>query len=231
MEFNFEKYQLRSLSFFELLTPEEGRYARQKSTRMEFKRGQVIIREGTYSKGIYIIRKGKVKIHNSNHEGKESIIYIYRKGEFFGYRPMVAEELNPVSTTAMDQVVATFIPKQVFFELLDESPHFARKLLSSTTSEFTVWINKITLFSQHAVKERVAMALIILSKVYQNGDGKRSKAVINIGRDDLAAYIGTAKETVVRMLRVFKDQGIISSRGTKIKVLKQSVLLDYLRYL
>jgi CRP-like cAMP-binding protein len=213
-----------------MLDRSDAKYARAKSVRMEYKKGQIIIREGTFSKGVYIVRKGKIKIHNSNPEGKESIFYIYKKGEFFGYRPMVAEELNPVSTTAMDHVVVSFIPKEVFFKLLNSSPVFARKLLSSVTSEFTVWVNKITLFSQYAVKERVAMALLILAKVYQNKNSSTSKVSITIGRDDLAAYIGTAKETVVRMLRVFKDQGIITAHGAKISIKKPKILLNYLKY-
>jgi CRP/FNR family transcriptional regulator, polysaccharide utilization system transcription regulator len=230
MEFNVEKYQLKSLSFYEMLLPEEAKYARRRSERLEFKKGQTIIREGTFSKGIYIVRKGKVKIHNSNSEGKESILYIYRRDEFFGYRPLVANEPNPVSATALENVVVTFIPKETFVELLDSSPVFARRILASITSEFSVWINKITLFSQHAVKERIAMALLILSRVYQRGPGSRSKVVIDMKREDLAAYIGTAMETVVRMLRVFKDGGIISSRGTKITINRPEVLLDYLGY-
>ncbi len=230
MDFNFEKYQLKSLLFYDMLLPEEAVYAKSNAIHLEFKKGQTIIKEGTFSKGIYIIKKGKIKIHNSNTEGKESILYIYKRGEFFGYRPMVANEPNPVSASALEAVAVTFIPRDVFIELLDSSPVFARRLLASITSEFSVWVNKITLFSQHAVKERAAMALLILSQVYQKSSASSSKVVINIGRDDLAAYIGTAKETVVRMLRVFKDAKIISTRGTEIKILKPQVLEGYLKY-
>jgi CRP-like cAMP-binding protein len=230
MNFDAEKYQLKSLSFYDMLLPEEAAYARKKTQRLEFKKGHAIIKKGTYSKGIYIIRKGKVKIHNSNSEGKESVLYIYRKGEFFGYRPMIANEMNPVSATAIEPVVVGFIPKELFLELLDSSPVLAKKILESVTSEFSVWINKFTLFSQHPVKERVALALLILSNVYQKGTNPRKKVIIDIRREDLAAYVGTAMETVVRMLRVFKDAGIISSRGTKIVINKPEVLSDFLGY-
>ena len=230
MEFNSEKYKLKSLSFFEMLSFKDAAYARENCVRKEFKKGQVLIKEGSFSKGIFIVKKGKVKIHNASGEGKESIIYIYKKAEFFGYRPLVANEPNPVTATAMDNVVVSFIPKEVFDNLLSSSHFFAKKLLVNVTSEFSVWINKITLFSQYAVKGRVAMSLFILSKVYETD--KPSKFItINIGRDDLAAYVGTAKETLVRMLRVFKDEGVIISSGSKITVTKPEVLENYLTYL
>jgi CRP-like cAMP-binding protein len=230
MEFNAESYQLKSLSFYDMLLPEEAKFARKKTVRMEFRKGQTIIREGTFSKGIYIVKKGKVKIHTSNSEGKESILYIYKRGEFFGYRPLIANEPNPVSATALEPVVVGFIPRDVFSDLLDSSPVLAKRILTSITSEFSVWINKVTLFSQHAVKERVAMALLILSRVYQSGSNPKSKVTMDIKREDLAAYIGTAMETVVRMLRIFKQGGIISARGTKITIHKPEVLIDYLEF-
>ena len=231
MEFNFEKYQLRSLSFFEMLNPKEAAFAKGHAIRKEFKKGQLLIKEGTYSKGIYIIKKGKIKIHRTSSEGKESIIYIYKKPEFFGYRPLIADEPNPVSATALDNVVVSFIPKEVFESLLNNSSSFAKKLLVNVASEFTVWINKITLFSQFAVKERTAMSLLILSQVYRSETQSNSKTTIAIGRDDLAAYVGTAKETLVRSLRVFKDEGIITSSGAKITIIKPKILESYLNHL
>jgi CRP-like cAMP-binding protein len=228
VEFDVQRYQLKSLSFYDMLLPAEAKYARKKSLRLEFKKGETIIQEGAFSKGVYLVQKGKVKIHNSNSEGKESIVYIYRKGEFFGYRPLIANEPNPVSATALETVVVAFISRDVFSTLLDSSPVLAKNILGSITSEFSVWVNKVTLFSQHAVKERVAMALLILANVYRKGSGRTSKVIMDIKREDLAAYVGTAMETVVRMLRVFKKAGIISSRGTRITINKPEFLLDYL---
>ncbi|WP_317899810.1 Crp/Fnr family transcriptional regulator [Aurantibacillus circumpalustris] len=229
MEFNIDKYKLKSQSFFDMLGPNEVQYTKDNIIRKEYKKGQVLFKEDGFSKGIYIVKKGKVKIHNTGGEGKESIIYIYKKSDFFGYRPLVANEPNPVTATAMDNVVVSFIPKEVFESLLNTSNLFAKKLLINVTSEFSVWINKITLFSQYAVKGRVALSLLILSKVYE-GDKPANFITINIGRDDLAAYVGTAKETLVRMLRVFKDEGVITSSGTKITVVKPEVLENYLNY-
>jgi CRP-like cAMP-binding protein len=226
MQFHQEKYTLSPLSFFEMLTSEEAALARKNATTKDFKKGQVIIKEGSFSKGIYIIKKGKVKIHSANAEGRESIIYIYKRNDFFGYRPMLAKEPNPVTTTAMENVVLLFIPADVFEDLLDSSKLFARRLLANIASEFTVWINKITLFSQYAVKHRVAMSLLILGRIYDPGKTVNKKMNIRISREDFAAYVGTAKETLVRMLRVFKDEGLITAQGSMIIILKPKTLQE-----
>jgi CRP-like cAMP-binding protein len=222
MNLNIDQYHLKSHSFFDFLNEEETEFVNRNSTRLEFKEKQVLFREYSHSKGVYIIRKGKVKIYKSNPDGKDSIVYIYRKGDYFGYRPLLANEPHPTSAAAIDNVVVTFVPVNVFNELLERSPLFAKNLLTSLSKEFSVWINKVSVFSHHTVKERVALSLLILGRVYRRDNSKTT--TISLNRDDFAGYVGTAKETLVRMLRVFKDEKIIETKSTKITLLKPKAL-------
>jgi CRP-like cAMP-binding protein len=206
MEFNIGKYHLKSISLF----------IKGKLTRKEYLKGEILFKEKSYSKGIYILRKGKIKIYQTNHDGKQSIVYIYKKGDYFGYRPLLAEEPNPVTAMALDNCVVSFITKEVFLKVLSKSP----------SKEFSVWINKMTIFSQYGVKERVALSLLILNQVYNRSEDETKSAVITINRDDFSGFVGTAKETLVRMLRFFKDEKIIETKGTKIIILKYQALLN-----
>ncbi|MDP2387754.1 MAG: Crp/Fnr family transcriptional regulator [Bacteroidota bacterium] len=225
MDFSIEKYHLKSSSLFDFLTPEETQLVKGKMVRKEFLKGECLFKEKSYSKGIYIIRKGKVKIFQTNAEGKQSIVYIYKKGDYFGYRPLLANEPNPVSAVALDNTIVSFIPSDLFSNLLSRSSHLARNLLIVLSKEFSVWINKMTIFSQYGVKERVALSLLILNNVYQKKEEEKNVA-ISINREDFAGFVGTAKETLVRMLRTFKDEKIITSKGTKIIILKPKALLN-----
>jgi CRP-like cAMP-binding protein len=189
--------------------------------RIEYRKKQVIFKEDSSAKGLYIIRKGKVKIYKTNPDGKESIIGIYRKGDYVGYRSLLANGHNSVSAAAIENVVVSFIPNTIFKEVLEKSPRLAHELLFNLSKEFSVWINRTSAFTYYPVRERVALTLLILSRIYENGD---KSVIISLNRDDLAGYVGTAKETLVRMLRVFKDEKIISTRGTKIIILKPKAL-------
>ncbi len=225
MEFNIEKYHLKSSSLFDFLSADQTRFVKSKSIRKEYMKGDFLFREKSYSRGVYIVRKGKVKIFQTNTEGKQTIVYIYKKGDFFGYRPLLANEPHPVAAVAMDNVVISFVPQEVFLNVLDKSSILARKLLVNLTKEFSVWIDKMTIFSQYGVKKRVALSLLILNRVYQKDDNDKTVS-ISINRDDFAGFVGTAKETLVRMLRIFKDEKIIVSKGTKIMILKPKVLIN-----
>lgn len=222
-----EKYHLKSSSFFDFLTPQETSYVKEKMTVQEFLKGELLFKENSYSKGVYLLRKGKVKIFQTNkRDGKESIVYIYKRGDYFGYRPLLSHQPHPTSARAMDNVVAYYIPREVFMKLLDKSLNLSRKLLEILSKEFSVWINKMTSFSQYAVEKRVALGLLILTEVYRKNNEKTKQINIVINRDDFAGFVGTAKETLVRTLRVFKNKKIIAAKGTKIIILKYGALLE-----
>lgn len=226
MEFTIDKYHLTSTSLFDCLSYNEEQLIKGKLIRKEYIKGEYLFNEKSYSKGVYVLKKGKVKIFQSNSEGKQSIVYIYKKGDYFGYRPLLANQPHPVSAVAMDNVIVSFIPKELFLTVLTKSSSLAQKLLENLSMEFSVWINKMTIFSQYSVKERVALSLLILNQVYQRNEDSTKPVFISIGRDDFAGFVGTAKETLVRMLRIFKDEKIITTQGTKILILKYRVLLN-----
>lgn len=229
IRFDSEKYHLRSSSFFDGLSPSDIAILKPRLERKEYKKGQVLFKENSYSKGVFIVRKGKIKIYQTSGEGRENIVYIYRKGDYFGYRPLVGGEPHPVSAAAVDNAVVSFIPSAVFMDALEHSATLARRLLTNLSKEFSVWINKITAFSTYSVKERIAISLLIFNKIYQVDEHSSRPVTITINRNDFASFAGTAKENLVRILRVFKDEGIILSRRTNIVLLKPSALHELLK--
>ena len=76
----------------------------------------------------------------------------------------------------------------------------------------------ITNLAQKSVRERLAFALLILGDVY--GD-----EMINLTREDMANFVGTATETLIRLLKDFKEEGLIEIHGRKLKILDNKKLL------
>ncbi len=73
------------------------------------------------------------------------------------------------------------------------------------------------------VRGRMAEALLFLNKFYK--DENNPEGVINITREDLASFVGTVKETAIRMLKEFKDEGLIETEKSDIKLLNVTGLL------
>jgi CRP-like cAMP-binding protein len=223
--FQIEKYHFISGSILEGLPEKEARFLKENMVRKEEKKDRTLFKEGSYPRGVYFIKKGKVKIFQTNSEGKEQIVYIYTSGESFGYRPLLSDQMHPVSAMTLEDCVFSFIPKDVFIELLKTSTTLANKLLQNLSFEFSVWINTITAFTQKPVKERLALSLLILNEKYRKKNNPEKAPEINLSRAEKAHYIGTSVETLVRMLQHFKKDKIISTKGRKIVILKPEELV------
>jgi CRP/FNR family transcriptional regulator len=68
------------------------------------------------------------------------------------------------------------------------------------------------------VRERLAFALLILGDVYD-------KEEINLTREDLANFVGTATETLIRLLKDFKEEGIIEIHTRKLEIINKDKLM------
>ena len=76
----------------------------------------------------------------------------------------------------------------------------------------------------NSVRQRTAEALLKANQL------KDDKSVISITRDDLAKMVGTAAESVIRVLSDFKDEGLIEAEGTKIRILHPAKLEKVIRW-
>jgi CRP-like cAMP-binding protein len=225
MGFTISKFHFNSVDLFDGLPEEQLQFLRSNTKRIETKKGELIFKRGASSKGIYFVVKGKVKVYQVNQDGKSQIVYIYRKGEFFGYRPLLCNGTHPVTAEAMEDSVISFIPKTKFLQVLNISPELANKLLFNLSHEFAVWINTTAAFAQQTVKERFALTLLILNETFKK-EGITKPIELNLSREDLASYVGTAVETLVRILKELKEKKILEVKGRKIKIMKPEALIS-----
>jgi CRP-like cAMP-binding protein len=184
----------------------------------KYVKGEFIFREGAVPTGIFFIKEGKVKKYKCDGHNKEHIIYVASTGELVGYHAVLAFERYPDSASAIQDSVIAHIPKTDFLKIVEQSPALSRTLLKTLGHEFAVLVNNVSIFAQKPVRERLAITLIILREKYKADTQNGQPIFIEVGREDIASMAGTARENVVRLLREFKDEQIIETKGRKILV-------------
>ena len=75
-------------------------------------------------------------------------------------------------------------------------------------------------------KERLAEVLILLQRKFGDDVSEEGLLATKLTREELSTYVGTATETVIRLISDFKDQGLIESKGKQIKILNREGLLS-----
>jgi CRP/FNR family transcriptional regulator len=118
-----------------------------------------------------------------------------------------------------------YIPKSDFLHILNNNPQFFQKIIKKMCSDMGVMEEKLVTIAQKSVRERLAATLLMLKETY-GLEGDQSELIdIALSREDLANIIGTATETVIRLLSDFKQNKLIAFEGKKIKVLNQQALV------
>lgn len=188
------------------------------------KKGQTLFYEGTRPMGLFCINEGTVKVYKTTSNGKEQIIRLAKAGDFLGYRALLSEEQHAASATILEDAKVCFIPKESFMYLLSIDSNLYHKLMKAVCHELGVMEEKIAELSQKTVRERLAHTLLMLKETYGIDGAESSKIDIALSREDLASIVGTATETVIRLLSEFKQDGFISLEGKKIRVLNAKAL-------
>lgn len=184
-----------------------------------YKKGQIIFHEDTRPLGVFCVNHGKLKVYKTGDDGKDQIIQVSKPGDLLGYRAMIGEDLYPVTAEALEDVQVCFIPKSEFTRLLDESQDFVRMLLREACHELGTMTESLTNLAQKSVRERLAVTLLMLKDTYFDEKRPNDPSEINLTREDLANIVGTATETIIRLLHDFKEEKLIQTNGRKILVL------------
>ena len=188
------------------------------STHKILKKNQIVFHEGTRPLGVYGIISGRVKIYKTGVEGKDQIIQILKSGDLMGYRAMLSEEQYPVSAETLEDTSLCFIPKKDFIGAMSSNSDLTKEVIKSLSKDLTSMADSITILAQKPVRERLAGALMILIDVYDIGENIEVSDGINLTREDLANMVGTATETLIRLLHDFKDEQLIETKGRKILI-------------
>ncbi|RZK27487.1 MAG: Crp/Fnr family transcriptional regulator [Hymenobacter sp.] len=195
----------------------------QKSVQ-SYRRGQVIYQQGHKVFGLHCVHQGKVKLVRAGGDQKEHIVRLIRAGEIMGYRPLLAGGQYTTSAVALADSVVCFVPRLDFIGLLQSNKQFSNAIMHLLASALGQAEAQLLELAYKPVRERLASALVLLQQTYGNPDGKEPFS-ITLSRDDLAALVGTAKETVSRLLSEFREAGYLATRGSHLTVLNYALLV------
>jgi CRP/FNR family transcriptional regulator len=183
-----------------------------------------LFNEGNTPTGLYCVNNGKIKISQSGSEGKEQILRLAKDSDILGYRALISGETYSATAIAIEDSKICFIPKNFFYELIQNNSNLTLNLMKLLANELKEAETKITNLAQKPVLERVAEALLMLREYYGIKESDNSLN-ISITREEIANIVGTATETVIRLMSELRKEGFIELEGKKIKILKRDALL------
>lgn len=208
---------IRTHPLFRHLSDEELQEIYLNKITESYKRGAIIYQEGNRMKGFFCVQKGIVKIYKTGVDGKEQIIRFAQPGDIIGYRSIVSNEPACTTTEVLKDTILCHITADILMKLVKTNGEFSLELMKLICKELGEANSYITDIAQKTVKGRLAEILIHLEDDF--GVDPEKNLNISLTREELSNIVGTATESIIRLLSEFKTRGLIKLSGRKIKIL------------
>lgn len=200
---------LESLTILELET-----VSTTKSCRA-YDRGDHLFEIDQHPHGVFCVHHGHIKITREGHDGREQIIRFAGPGDMLGYGSLVSAQPYRTTATAVEASHVCFIPRDVMTRTVRENPQMALRMLQLMSGELDEAERRVVELAQKSVRERVAEALLVLRETFGTmEDGETLN--MQLTREEIADIVGTAPESVIRMLSDLRGEHIIETEGRKI---------------
>jgi len=211
---------------FDMLTPEEIVLINKNSIDVRYKKGEVICKHGTFAPHVIILNDGLAKVYL---EGLNDslILKIITSGNIIGLSS-IFEGNNVFHYSAMAYIesTASLIDINIFRQLLKQNVVFANSIINILCENSLQTYGRFFCLTHKQLYGRMADIILCLSeRIFKNRDFE-----MNLSRKELAELTGMSTESVIRMLKKFKDDGIIKMTGKSVIIANYDLLRKISEY-
>ncbi|MCF8221705.1 MAG: Crp/Fnr family transcriptional regulator [Bacteroidales bacterium] len=194
---------------FDKLTPEEKKILDKHSVTIKYKKGEVICKQGSFVSQVMYVEHGLVKVFLDN--GNNSLVLkIIPDGNLLGLAS-VSQDYKTYQYNAMAYIESDVkqIDINIFRELLNRNPEFAREVIDILSENSVQIYGRFFCLTHKQAFGRLADIILCLSeRIF-----KKKTFELPLSRRDLAELAGMSSETVIRILKKFNEEGLISMNG------------------
>ena len=186
----------------------------------EFKKGDIILHEGSMTSHIIYLKSGLVKEYVKRENSKEQILQIVRKFTFLGLPSLFGDRINHYSYAALEDIKICYIDINVFNRLIRQNGNFAYEILVSISKDSLNNFHRFMSKSQKKTYGRVADTILYFSNIIYES----KEFDLPFTRQELADLIGISRESATRVMSKFREDGILTINERHIQIENQDLL-------
>ena len=213
---------ISGIPFFSMLTPEEIRQVEQHFVTRRYAKDEIVLFEEDASSFMYLVYSGKVRVVKQTEEGREQIITIHKKGDFFGEMSLLDGMTAPATIIAHEDAVIGVLSKSDFEEHLLKHEMIRRRIIDLLCHRLRDSWAVIKILSVDGAENRVKAILERLQELCGVKDDRGVIINVKLTHQQIADYASLTRETVSRVLKNLEKEGLISILENKTIVLNKS---------
>ncbi|MFL5777240.1 MAG: Crp/Fnr family transcriptional regulator [Chloroflexota bacterium] len=175
-----------------------------------FRRAEVIFHLGDPGDALFIVVSGAIKIMLPSDTGDEAILATLRAGDVFGELALLDGAPRSATAVAIEASETAILPRAQFRELLATEPAIRDALLASLAAELRRLTNHVEELHFLDIAGRLAARLARLAEEQgASADAAEIRLDGPITQGELAAMVGSTRQSVNKLLGFFVDDGLI----------------------
>ncbi len=186
---------------------------------------QSLYQEGKRPRFLYYLVRGKVKGFKVHEDGKEYITDLFSENDFIGYPALIEDKNYDDSAVVLEEAEIMQIPREDFLQMIYGDISIAAKFIRIITQNVKEKEERLMSLAYSSLRKRVAKALVDIQGKFNTGGENKP---IEISREDIAHYVGTATESLIRTLSDFKAEKLIEIKEGKIIISNMDKLKNLL---
>jgi len=188
---------------------------------VKFKKGDPLIKQGTFSTNVAYLRSGLAKIHITG-PYHEQMVRIVKAPSYLGLPTTFGDKINQYSVTVIEESEVCFIDITAFRYLLKANPDFSYEIMLELCRNELEVFNRCVNRTQKQIRGKIADVLIEFSE----NIFKSKTFTLPLTQEDLGNLVDSSRESISRVLAEFNNDGIIKLTGKKIEILNRESLLQ-----
>ena len=193
---------MAKLPFWEKLNEEQREKLRTNTSEHIVEKGQILYHGKCDCMGVSFVRKGGLRVFLLSEDGREVTLYRLREGESCMLSASCVLESITFSVFIQAEEKTQFcrIQSKAFESVMEENIYLEAFCYKEIAKRFSdvMWTMQQILFM--GIDKR--LALFLLEQIRREGSME-----IRMTQEQIAGYLGTAREVVSRMIKYFSEEG------------------------
>ncbi|MFY9753917.1 MAG: Crp/Fnr family transcriptional regulator [Candidatus Acidiferrales bacterium] len=177
----------------------------------QFRKKEIVFSQGEPGKHVLYLQKGGVRLSVVNENGKEAVVAVLGRDDFFGEGCLAGQQFRMATATAITAVTALIIEKKEMVRLLHAEHTFSDRFISYMLSRNIRIEEDLVDQLFNSSEKRLARTLLLLARYGKEDTPQR--VLPKISQEMLAEMIGTTRSRVNFFMNKFRKLGFIKYNG------------------
>ena len=198
-----------------LLSDEELDEIQKNRVNVIFKPGETLRKQGTAMTHVISVNRGLAKLYLEGVDHRNAILRLVKPTSFIGGPGIYLDLMHHYTVTALMESSVCFIDMNVFKKIIKQNSRFAEEFMKDFSRNTISVYNRLIYLTQKQMPGRMADTLLYLfNEIFQS-----TKLPLLVSKQDLADLSAMSKDSAVKVLREFQNEGIIKINDHEMELL------------